>query len=151
MYVDVITETVIEKPRAEVAWYASDPDTATEWYERITAVEWRTPKPLAVGSSMAFVAHFMGRRLAYTYEVKEYLPGERMVMSTADGPFSMETSYSWTDTAEGGTRMVLRNRGRPTGFSVVAAPFISAAMRRANTRDLKRLKRILEESSVEGI
>jgi hypothetical protein len=64
-------------------------------------------------------------------------------MSTDEGPFPMETTYTWADTS-GGTRMMLRNRGEPSGFSKVAAPMMAAAMRRANRKDLTRLKNILE-------
>jgi polyketide cyclase/dehydrase/lipid transport protein len=143
MAVDVVTEVEIRCPRAEVAAYASDPDNATAWYENIKAVEWKTPRPALVGSRVAFTAAFLGRRLAYTYEVREMVPGERFVMSTAEGPFPMETTYTWEDTA-GGTRMTLRNRGEPAGFSKVAAPLMAGAMRRANRKDLARLKSILE-------
>ena len=138
-----MTQVVIRRDRGDVAAYASDPDNATAWYENIVAVEWKTPKPLAVGSRIAFVARFLGRRLAYTYEIRELVPGERLVMSTADGPFPMETTYTWADSARG-TTMSLRNRGAPSGFSKVAAPAMAAAMRRANRRDLERLKTLLE-------
>jgi hypothetical protein len=127
-----------------VAAYASDPDNAPEWYENIEHVEWQTEPPLRVGSRLAFVARFLGRRLAYTYEIRELADGERLVMSTAEGPFAMETTYSWADTAAGGTRMTLRNRGEPSGFSKLAAPVMAFAVRRANQKDLQRLKRILE-------
>jgi uncharacterized protein YndB with AHSA1/START domain len=142
--VDVVTEAEIARPRDEVAAYAGDPDTATEWYENIERVEWRTAKPLAVGSRLAFVARFLGRRLEYTYEVRELVPGRRLVMSTRDGPFPMETTYEWEDAASGRTRMRLRNRGEPSGFSKVAGPMMARAMRRANRKDLARLKEILE-------
>jgi hypothetical protein len=66
------------------------------------------------------------------------------VMSTSEGPFPMQTSYSWEETPSGGTRMTLRNRGEPSGFSRVAAPLLTRAMRRANDKDLQRLKRVLE-------
>src|SRR5581483_2256145 len=144
MPVDVVTEIEIRRPRDEVAAFASDPDNATKWYENIEAVEWKTPPPLAVGTRLAFVARFLGRRLAYTYEVREHVPGERFVMSTAEGPFPMETTYTWADTAGGATTMTLRNRGEPAGFSKVAAPMMAAAMRRANRKDLERLKSLLE-------
>ena len=145
MLVDVRTEIEIDRPRGEVAAYASDPDNATAWYENIKTVDWKSPKPAAVGSKVAFVAQFLGRRLAYTYEVDELVPGERLVMSTAEGPFPMETTYSWEDTASGGTLMRLRNRGQPSGFSKVGAPIMATAVRRANRRDLQRLKQILED------
>jgi hypothetical protein len=144
MSVDVVTEIEIERPRAEVAAYASDPGNATAWYRNIESVEWETPPPVAVGSRMAFVARFLGRRLAYTYEVREIVPGERFVMRTSEGPFPMETTYTWADAPGGGTRMTLRNRGEPSGFSKVGAPMMARAMRRANASDLREIKRILE-------
>jgi uncharacterized membrane protein len=147
MSVDVLTEIEIDRPRGEVAMYASNPDNAPSWYENIKSVEWQSPKPAAVGSRVAFVAQFLGRRLAYTYEVRELVLGERLVMSTAEGRFPMETTYAWEDSASGGTRMTLRNRGAPAGFSRVAAPFMAGAMRRANRKDLRRLKSILEATS----
>ena len=144
MPVDVITQIAIARPRAEVAAYAVDPDNATEWYENIAAVEWQSPRPLAVGTRLAFLARFLGRRLSYTYEVAEHIPGERFVMRTAHGPFPMETTYRWEDIGDGVTRMTLRNRGEPSGFANLAAPIVAAAMRRANRKDLARLKEILE-------
>jgi uncharacterized protein YndB with AHSA1/START domain len=144
MAVDVTTEIEIDRPREQVAAFASDPDNATAWYENIKTVEWRTPRPVAAGSRVAFVARFLGRSLAYTYEVEDVVPGERFVMRTAEGRFPMETTYSWRDTASGGTRMTLRNRGEPSGFPKLAAPLMTLAMRRANRKDLRRLKSILE-------
>jgi uncharacterized membrane protein len=145
--VDVNSEIHISRPRAEVAGYASDPENATAWYENIETVEWKSSKPVAIGTRIAFVAKFLGRRLAYTYEVREHVPGERFVMSTAEGPFPMETTYTWADAADGGTTMTLRNRGEPAGFAKVAAPMMASAIRRANRKDLRRLKQILERRS----
>jgi len=142
--VDVLTETVIRRPVQDVASYAGDPTNAPEWYANIASVDWQTPPPVGVGSRMAFVARFLGRRLAYTYEVTELVPGERLVMRTAQGPFPMETTYTWQALDDGATRVTLRNRGRPSGFSAVAAPFMAGAMRRANRQDLARLRTLLE-------
>lgn len=144
MSVDVSTQIEMDVPRERVAAYAMDPDNATNWYENIKSVQWQTSKPLTVGSRFEFVAQFLGRQLAYTYEVKELVPGTRYVMATTQGPFPMETSYEWEATSAGGTRMMLRNRGEPSGFSRAAGPFMARAMRRANTKDLQRLKAILE-------
>lgn len=145
MPVDVVTEIEIERPRPDVASFAADPDNAAAWYENIKAVEWRTPRPVAIGSRIDFVARFLGRRLAYTYEVREVVADERLVMATSEGPFPMETTYTWGDTPSGGTRMTLRNRGEPSGLARVASPLVAMAVRRANRKDLRRLKSLLEE------
>ena len=144
MAVDVLSEVVIDRPVEVVAEYVGDPSNAPEWYANIESVKWLTEPPVAVGSRMDFVAHFLGRRLAYTYEVVELVPLERLMMRTAQGPFPMETSYEWAPSGEGQTRMSLRNRGEPSGFAGVAAPLMSAAMRRANQKNLARLKALLE-------
>jgi uncharacterized protein YndB with AHSA1/START domain len=144
--VDVLTETVIARPRDQVAAFAADPDNAPAWYLNIKSVEWKSDPPLRVGSRVAFVARFLGKRLAYTYEIIEFIPNERLVMGTSEGPFPMETTYTWESTQEGGTRMTLRNRGSPEGFARLAAPFMAAAMRKANRKDLARLKEILERA-----
>jgi hypothetical protein len=143
--VDITTSTVIDRPVADVAAYAADPSNAPEWYANIASVEWITPPPLRVGSKVAFVARFLGRRLDYTYEFIE-LTGERLVMQTAQGPFPMETTYIWAPEGGRATRMTLRNRGAPAGFATLVAPFMSAAIRRANRKDLANLKSILEAS-----
>jgi uncharacterized membrane protein len=142
--VDVLTEIVIDRPRDEVAAFAGDPSNAPRWYVNIKSVEWKTPPPAKVGSRIAFVAHFLGRRLAYTYELVELTEGSRLVMRTSEGPFPMETTYTWESPTAGTTRMTLRNRGEPRGFSALVAPMMASAMRRANRKDLVRLKALLE-------
>lgn len=141
---DVATGTVIDRPRAVVAAYASDPDNAPRWYANIASVEWVTPPPVRSGTRLRFVARFLRRRLVYTYEVVDLVPATRLTMRTSEGPFPMETTYEWTDHAAGRTRMVLRNRGMPRGFSRIVKPFMAAAVRSANRKDLARLKSLLE-------
>jgi uncharacterized membrane protein len=147
MAVDVLTETLINRPCDEVAAYAADPSNAPRWYVNIESVDWQTPPPVQVGSRMDFVARFLGRRLAYTYEVVDLVPGERLVMRTAEGPFPMETTYTWAPAGQGVTRMTLRNRGAPSGFAKIGARLVAAAMRRANRTDLTHLKALLEATA----
>lgn len=144
MAVDVVVEAVIDRPLAEVAGYAGDPANAPEWYANIESIEWQTPPPLAVGSRIDFVARFLGRTLTYTYEVVELVPGRRLIMRTSQGPFPMETTYEWWEVEQARTAMRLRNRGEPTGFGRLAEPALAAAVRRSTTKDLARLKRLLE-------
>ena len=147
MNVDVVTEVVVARPVEVVSAYATDPSNAPDWYVNIDSVEWKTPPPLQVGSQVEFVARFLGRTLRYTYEFAELVPGERVVMRTEQGPFPMETTYTWEPMPGDQTRMTLRNRGRPGGFSKVMAPIMKSAMRRANRKDLARLKTILESQA----
>jgi hypothetical protein len=142
--VDVLTHIIINRPAEAVSAYAADPSNAPVWYVNIESAQWRTPPPLRTGAKVAFTAHFLGRRFEYTYEVVEFIPGEKLVMRTVQGPFPMETTYSWAPAGNGATRMTLRNRGEPAGFSKMLAPVMAGSMRRANTKDLARLKSILE-------
>jgi hypothetical protein len=140
--VDVEVEAVIPFACDEVSSYAADPTNAPNWYANIQSVIWRTAPPVAIGSRMDFEATFLGRRLVYTYEVVDLDPGKRLVMRTADGPFPMETTYTWEPLGTK-TLMKLRNRGAPSGFAKVAAPVMAMAMKGAMTKDLARLSQQL--------
>ena len=143
--VDVVTTIIINRPRLKVAKYVADPDNASKWYKNIKSSTLKTPRPLVAGSQADFEARFLGRILVYTYEFKEYIPGQKLVMETANGPFFMQTTYEWEDAPDGMTKMTLRNHGYPSGFSKLLSPFMSLAMHFANTKDLKLLKTILEK------
>ncbi len=145
--VDVLTETEVSLPKGQVAAFAANPDNAPAWYENIRSVDWAPEPGLRIGARITFVAQFLARRMIYTYEIVEFIPGERLVMRTVEGPFPMETSYTWETTEGGGTRMTIRNRGEPEGFSRLLGPFMRMAMRRASTRDLARLKALLERGT----
>jgi hypothetical protein len=144
MAVDVVTEIVIGRPAVVVAAYAADPANAPAWYDNITTATWQTSPPLRTGSRIAFTARFLGRRLAYTYEITDFTAGERLVMRTAQGPFPMETTYTWQAINDRSARMTLRNRGEPAGFFRLTAPLMAIAMRRANRKDLANLRARLE-------
>jgi uncharacterized membrane protein len=144
MTVDVVTEIELNRPRGEVYAFVADPTNATAWYKNIESVVWETAPPAVVGSRVRFRARFLGRTLEYTYEIQAIEPACRFVMATAQGPFPMETTYTWDDAPGDATRMTLRNRGEPSGFAAVTAPVMTRSMRRANEADLRRLKALLE-------
>jgi len=141
--VDVEVAVVIARPVAEVAAFAGDPARAPEWYRNIRSVRRHDEGPVRLGSRVDFVASFLSRELAYTYEVVRLEPEERLVMRTTEGPFPMETIYNWAPVGLG-TRMRLRNTGEPQGLAALATPLVSRAMRREMRKDLARLKALLE-------
>lgn len=146
MKVDVETSVIIAKPRGKVAKFAANPANAPRWYANIESVEWKTSHRVALGSRIAFIARFLGKRISYTYEIVELEPLERLVMRTFEGPFPMETTYTWDALSPGSTRMTLRNRGTPSGFARIAGPMMSRSIRKANEKDLAALKTILEST-----
>ena len=88
--VDVSTEIVIACPCYRVASYSANPDNVPFWYVNIKSVKWKTARPAVVGSQIAFVAHFLGRRLEYTYEIVELVPAQRLVMRTGTSPLLLK-------------------------------------------------------------
>ena len=144
MPVDVTSEILIERPAGIVSAFVSDPANAPVWHANIKSAEWKSDPLIHVGSRVAFVAEFLGRRLEYTYELVEVVPGEKLAMRSVEGPFPMETVYTFEETRDGHTRMTLRNHGEPAGVSKLMTPMIATAMRSANEKDLAKLKEILE-------
>jgi len=145
MQVRVRSVIEIDRPRSEVAAFAIDPARAREWFGDVRDVRWNR-QPVGVGSRLAFVAAFLGRESDYIYEVTELVPGERFAMSRAEGPFPMQTVYSWEDVRGGGTRMTLQSSGEPRGLSLLLAPLLRSSMKRSGRKDLARLKARLERA-----
>lgn len=144
MPVCVAVETKIAAPASKIAAFAGNPDNAPKWYVNIKSAEWQTAPDLKVGARIAFVAHFLGKRMAYTYEIVDLVPDQRLVMRTHQGPFPMETTYEWFDLGDGYMHMRLQNQGEPKGFSKLMAPLMKLMMRKAMRVDLAKLKQLME-------
>lgn len=97
-----------------------------------------------IGSEIAFVADFLGKKISYTYKVVE-LSNTKLAMRTSEGLFPMETHYCFKKLSEEKTEMTLRNFGEPIDFSKLFSPFMKMMMKKANLKELKKLKSILEE------
>jgi uncharacterized membrane protein len=143
---DVTVEQQIDRPRPEVASYASDWRNDPAWIGALSDVRLVTDGPFGVGSQVARVASFLGKKIEYVNEVVGWDPGTRLEMRSVKAPFPMTVVYEFEDAGHGATRMRIRAGGDATGFYKLAGPLLNAAVRKGISGDLKRLKRLLEAS-----
>ena len=140
---DVTAERVIARPRAEVAAYVTDWRNDPSWIGALRNVRLVTDGPLRIGSQVARVASFLGRRIEYVNEVVELEPDARLVMRSVRAPFPMTVTYEFEDAEDGGTRVRIRAGGDASGFYRLAGPLLSRAGERGIRGDLERLANVL--------
>ena len=142
MTIDVTAEATIARPRSEVIAFASDPANDTQWIAGIKEAHAVTEGPIGVGSQVARVASFLGRKIEYVNEI-DRLDQSVLEMHSVKGPFPMHITYTF-DQDGAGTLARIRIQGDATGFFRLAAPLLAAQVRRSITRDVNNLKRVLE-------
>jgi hypothetical protein len=123
--------------------YLADPVNDVTWTSGLLEARPLTEGPYAPGFRVERVSQFLGRRLTYTIEVKDVVPGERVEMETTAGPFPIRVTYA-LEPVEGGTRFSIRNRGEPSGFFALTGPLLAAAVRRQVQLDVETLRDVLE-------
>ena len=145
MSIDVTAELVINLPREKVAAFVTEPANDPVWIGGIVEAKMLTEPPVQVGTKVARVAKFMGKRMHYTPEVVAYEP-DALVAMRAESPFAMTIRYEFED-ADGGTLTRIRVHGDGTGFFRLAGPLLSRMVMRNVYRDLRSLKGILESGA----
>src|SRR5829696_2765840 len=113
---DVQVEQVIQHSREDVARYAMTPENEPIWIGGIKESHMVTDPPVRVGTEVARVASFLGKRIDYALRVTEHDPGRIIVMDSVRGPFKMRVTYAFEDAARGGTRVINRVEGESSGF-----------------------------------
>ena len=148
MAINVKAELLINKPKDEVAAYATDPVNDPVWISGMVESKMLTDPPLAQGSQVERVASFLGRRIQYILEVVDWEPGSRMGMHSIKGPFPMDVTYEFeeapSEMVELGTLAKISVRGEASGFFKLASPLLAQAVKRSIGKDLKNLKEIME-------
>ena len=144
MPIDVAAEITIDRPRAEVATFVTDPANDRTWIKAFTSVEPLTDPPTAVGSRVKRVAGFLGRRINYVMEVVEFEAESKLVMKTAEGPFPMTVHYEFED-AQSSTLVRVRNQGGSGGVASIFSPLMGWMVNRQVKKDLALLKSVLEK------
>ena len=148
MAIDVAAEISIERPRAEVAAFVTDPANDQTWIKAFTSVESLTDPPTAVGSRVKRVAGFMGRRIDYVMQVVELVPESKLVMQTLQGPFPMTVHYEFEDDGSGTrVRVRVRNEGGSGVIASLFSPLMGWMVNRQVKKDLALLKSVLEGPS----
>lgn len=145
--VNIQTIIEINKPVDLVSTYTANPDNAPEWCEKIKSTSHLTPLPIEVGSKFELVRYSLRRKVKFIYEVIEFIPNNILILQTKQGPFPMETTYSWEKVSENRTKMILTNTANPKGLGRLFAPFLTNRISKENVKDLKKLRRILEKMS----
>ena len=135
---DVKAETVVRRPRAEVAAFCADPENDPRWRNRLATVRNISPGRMAAGSLFEVGGRILGRTRACTYQVIAHDPGRRLVVRTGT-PFPLETTYLWEGEGPEATRLVLRTTGHPRGLARLTAAAKGRALRREMVKDLRRL------------
>ncbi len=140
MSTDAAVEMRIDRPREEVARYATDWRNDREWIGALTDVRLVQQEP----EQVARTARFLGKRIEYVSEVVEHDPGRRLVLRSVKAPFPMTVTYEFEDADAGATVMRIRTEGDASGFYRLAGPLLARAVTRGVRGDLERLKARLE-------
>lgn len=140
-------ETRIARPIAEVAAFVMDPENDSAWIGGIQSVTVLTPPPIAIGTRVERVAHFLGRELRYVNDVTALEPGASLEMRSHSAPFPMTVRYSFAENESSTTTTRVELEGDPGWFFRVAGPLLRLAVRRNLRGDLGRLKDLLEAAS----
>ena len=145
MSIDITAEVAIRRPVAEVAAYMIDPGNDPSWIGGVREVRMETAPPLQVGSRVARVASFLGRRVEYVNEVTEFDAERVLDMRSVKAPFPMRVTYSF-ESAAGGAETIVRNRvrGAPGGFFALFGPLLAPLVKRSVQKDLERLRDLLQ-------
>ncbi len=149
MGIDVTATLRIEASPAAVAAVEFDPSRDPEWIGGVNTVELITAPPLALQSQVRRLGGFLGRPIEWIMRVDVLEPERHVGMHALKSPFPMDVDYH-LEPIDGGkaTRASIRIRGEGKGMYGLPGPLMGPMVKRSVTGDLKRLKVIVEDSSV---
>ena len=146
MAIDTRAVIVVARPREEVAAYLRDPGNDPDWIGGLRSARLVTEPPVGVGSRVERVASFLGRRIEYLNEITK-LSGTRLAMRSVRSPFPMRVTYGFDDAGEAATEVSVRVEGDASRLYRLADPLLAMLVRRSVRRDLRTLKRLLEDGA----
>jgi uncharacterized protein YndB with AHSA1/START domain len=137
----------INRPIEDVFAVLTDVEKTGTWFPGDVEEHWTSPPPHGVGSTRHAVVRMRGRRTENDAVVTEYDPPFRAAIAgtSPNAPFVATLVFSREGEAtlvEVTTELVLR------GATRIAGPFVAAWYRRAWTRGLEELKRLMESGEL---
>jgi hypothetical protein len=133
----------IARPVEAVFAFTHDPANDAMWQPTIAESRVLTEGPMRVGTRIAEVRRFLGRRIEATYEVTELEPNRRSSIKTTSGPIPLTGSYV-LEPVDGRTRFTMRLETDAHGFFKLAEPVFARMARREMESNLGHLKDLLE-------
>ena len=149
MAIDTRAVILVARAREEVAAYLRDPGNDPAWIGGLRSAGLVTEPPVDVGSRVERVASFLGRRVEYVNEITE-LSGTRLAMRSVRSPFPMRVTYGYDDAGDAATEVSVRVEGDASRLYRLADPLLAVLVRRSVRRDLRTLKRLLEDGAGRG-
>jgi uncharacterized membrane protein len=143
--IDTRAVIAVGRPRDEVAAYLRDPANDPSWIGGLRSARLVSDPPVGVGSRVERVASFLGRRIEYVNEITE-LTATRLAMRSVRSPFPMRVTYGY-DAAGAGTEVSVRVEGDASRLYRLVDPLLAVLVRRSVRRDLRTLKRVLEDGA----
>ena len=146
MAIDTRAVIDVARPREAVADYLRDPANDPHWIGGLRSARLVTQPPVTGGSQVERVASFLGRRIEYVHEITE-LTDTRLAMRSVRSPFPMRVTYSFNDAGKERTEVSVRVEGDASRLYRLADPLLALMVRRSVQRDLRNLKRNLENGT----
>ncbi len=142
------TSLVIHRPIEMVFNFVSNYQNSPRWVSGTMKHEKITPGPIGVGTVIHTTGRAAGLRVEATRIVTAYEPPVKYAFTSdyREAPF---TTTFFFEPMQTGTRLTVMVEGEPAGLFKAAAPLILGTLRQQVEGDLRRLKSVLEEPSLE--
>jgi uncharacterized membrane protein len=143
----VIDETVtIDAPLQVVFDYLVDGQNLPAWDASITECVRIGPGPIEVGTRYRGASKIMGRRIEWTTEVIDLVPGVRAASRSVEGSLRFTIRYEFAETPEGTSvrYLLTADSGLGGAFGRVMEPLVEKAQTKVVRANLATVARHLE-------
>jgi uncharacterized membrane protein len=135
----------ISRPAGEVFAYLEDAENNTRWLKGMRSASWKSPGPIAVGSTYEQRSHFLGRDIQTSFAVTRLEPGRLITIESREGSsFPITVTRQVEPDGDGRSHVIEIVDGDASGFYSLATPLLRRMVKRSIQRDYGTLKRLLE-------